>query len=990
MKLQSYTFPKCGLLVALFALLGNLALAQRTVMGKVTDAGNGEALIGATVSVVGTPRGGVTDIDGKYSITVPNGATQLRFSYTGYTEQTVALGAGNTVDVAMLAGTKLDEVVVVGYGSLKAKEVTSAISTLQSRDFNKGAINDPVQLIQGKIAGVAIARPGNDPNAKFQFRIRGLSSLGGSNEPLIVIDGVPGLSFGSVDVNDIETFDVLKDGSAAAIYGTRASNGVIIITTKKGGQGKAGITYEVKGSLEHIYNHAQVMNASEYVGIGGQNLGSNTDWFSQVTRDAFSHTHGLSFNGGNAQSGYRVGLNYRDVQGISLNDGYKWYNARVAFNQKALNNRLTITSNVNLNSADLNFATVEAFRYAAIFNPTAPIYADPSSADYGTFGGYYQKTSFDYFNPVAIANQSTSDGLGNNISGNVHGDLDLGAGFSVGSTFSLSRSSFRGGEYYSINAYFRGAANTGKRGSARTFANTDWDRLFNSTLSWKHDFGSIGLNALVGYEEQEFNNESLFNEAAGFTTDAFGYNNLSGASDFKAGLATANSYREGSQLQSVFGRVYLKLAENINFMASLRQDGSSRFGPDNRRHLFPGASISVDMAKYLGSASVNSLKLRVGYGETGALPGSPYLSKGLINPSGQNFFYNNGWIPAYVQTSNINKDLGWESKKEYNVGVDFAFSDYHFSGSLDYFNRNISNFLYTLGVPLPSNIAPNTLKNTGELKVTGLELLLNYQAIDTKDMGLNINFTAATAATEMVDIFGAASRRLAINLGAPGLNNLNLFNLEAGKPVGQLIGPVYSGIDDQGKYIFVDQNGDGKIDQNDEVVIGNGLPKLNAGLGATLNVGSWDFNVQFRGVFGHDLLNEYRIFYESREPGSIQGYNRVNTKLAVEGLKEAPKVSSLYVEKGDFVRLDNLTLGYTFKMAENAWFTKCRAYFTGNNLVTFTGYTGVDPEVRYGDPGGADNGGRPAGGSNPLAPGIDRRSTYFATRTFTVGVQVGF
>ena len=399
MKLKVDALLK-GILMLFFAVaFANFTYAQRTVSGTITDAVNGEPLISATVVVPGTGTGTITDFDGNFSLEVPDGTSQLEISYTGYATQVVDIAASNVVEVALSAGTVLDEIVVTGYGTKKAKEVTSAITSVKAEDFNKGAVQDPTQLLQGKVAGLNIARPGGNPNNAFQIRLRGVGTAGANASPLIVIDGVPGGELQSVDPNDIASIDVLKDGSAAAIYGTRGAAGVILITTKQGVSGQTTIDYNGQLISESIANSVNVLDAAGYRAFGGGNdLGATTDWFDELTRNAISHTHSLSLAGGSKGTSYRISGNYRDVQGIAETTGFDRINARANITQRAFNDRLTVSANVATTSEDKQLGFDQAFRYATIYNPTSPVRDEANTAN----DGYAEQVLFDYFNPVAI------------------------------------------------------------------------------------------------------------------------------------------------------------------------------------------------------------------------------------------------------------------------------------------------------------------------------------------------------------------------------------------------------------------------------------------------------------------------------------------------------------------------------------------------------------------------------------------------------------
>ncbi|MCC6459885.1 MAG: SusC/RagA family TonB-linked outer membrane protein [Saprospiraceae bacterium] len=994
-----HTFSKGGLLVAVLLLFGNLAMAQRTVKGKVTDAESGEGLIGATVTVVGTTRGAVTDIDGNYSVEVPAGSTQLRFAYTGYAEEEVALSTSNAVDIALKPGTVLDEVVVVGYGTLKSREITSSVASVKAENFNKGNVNDVTALIQGKVAGLVVARAGNDPNGSFNVRLRGLSTTSQNTSPLIVIDGVPAASLRQVDPNDIESIDVLKDGSAAAIYGTRASSGVILITTRKGQVGKSTVDYHFTASVDQIAKKLPLLSGADYVNLaGGDNLGSNTDWLDEVSQNGRSMIHGLNMTGGTAKTSYRVSLNYRDIEGIAKGTGFSQYNANVSLQQKALDNRLTLSANVGSLTRDADIGFKEAFRYAAVYNPTAPVRSD--NATYAPFGGYFQfPGSFDQFNPVAIIEQGTNKDKIGNLFANVKADLQIIPGLTFSVFYNQTRETKKHTEFDLKQAYYRGR---GGQGSGLSQEESTTNNLFESTMNYEKKFGKVGLKLLGGYTWQEFTKEGF---ASGPTTgnnagagnillNELGTYNAGAFVDYYNGLAIPVSFRDPDhRIIAFFGRVNLNYDDTYFLTASLRREGSSRFGVNNRWGLFPAVSAGVALNNFFMGETFNNLKLRVGYGVTGGIPREGALSVDKVGPLGA-FFYDNGkYLLAYGPVgTNANPDLKWEKKADVNIGVDWAIMDYKLSGSLEYYQTNTTDLLYPFNVPVPPNFNPVTWLNVGELKNNGIEATINYNAIQRDNLSWNTGLTFSTYHTELVDLYEDFETLPLANVGAPGLNGEYYIQVAKGQPVGNLFVRDFVRINDEGKYVFRDANGAETTDPDKaaKVVAGNGLPKFDLGWTNSVSMGNFDLQFFLRGVFGHSLANEYRVFYESLDPDT-KTWNKVNTKYFDTRLKAKNAPSSYQVEKADFVRLENITLGYNVKLPAGSWFTHLRLFVNAQNPFVITGYSGVDPEVRFSDVGSVDNGGRPTLEDNPdpLAPGIDRRSTYFRARTFSLGVNVG-
>lgn len=991
-----HTFTKGGMLAVLLLLLGNFALAQRTVVGKVTDAENGEALIGATVSVVGTTRGAVTDIDGKYSVEVPAGSTQLRFAYTGYAEEVVTLSASNVVDIAMKPGSVLEEVVVVGYGTVKSKEVTSAVASLKPKDFNKGNISDPAQLLQGKIAGVTISRPGSDPNGEFTIRLRGLSSLSSGVSPLVVVDGIPGVNLNLVDPNDIESIDVLKDGSAAAIYGTRASAGVVLITTKKGSAGRTTASYNGFIAFDQVARKYKTLDAATFVELGGNDLSpedgpgdTDTKWFDEITQTGKSNVHNLSLAGGIAKGSYRVSFNYRNVEGILRESGFKQYNGSLSFTQKVLNDRLTIDGGLLMTSRNQDFSFLDAFRYAIVANPTAKI-TDPGNAEYAKYGGYVEKDLFDYFNPVAIIEQNQNTAKGNRLMGNVRAAYEIVPNLVASVSLAQERFNYDYGEYYSKQSKWRGV---GRNGLGIQGTNFYVSNLLESTGEYTLKFGeSSNIKILGGYSWQQFDYNGLRAEGGNIISNEFENNSLGTFLDFNRGLGSVSSYRGRNRLIAFFGRASLNLNDTYFASVGLRREGSSRFGPDNRWGMFPFVSAGANLEKLLNLNNVEQLKLRAGYGVTGNQPNQNSLYREIYR-QGSLFYYNGSYVPSFGPVQNANPGLKWEQKGEFNIGLDFAFLNYKLNGSLDYYNRLTKDLIIALAVPVPPNYAPTTYDNVASIRNKGFEAVVNYSNLIEKE-----NFTWSPGIvfskySIKLEDFGRKDTIAIANVGAPGQNDVYYTIAYNNAPLGQLWGPVRTGVNGDGSINYEDINGDGKIEidafNKDQKKIGDGVPSFELGINNTLTLGNFELNFFLRGVFGHDLANEYRVFYENLDPTAVT-WNKIDTKYFDKNVTGQNRFNSYHVEDATFLRLDNLSLGYNFKLPTDSWFSSARLYVSGQNLFTITGYTGVDPEPRLGDIGNSDNGGRFSSELNPLAPGIDRRSTYFLARTISFGVNFGF
>ena len=989
MKLKVDYFSRWLLFVMVMAF-SNFVIAQRTITGKVTDASDGEPLIGANVLVFGTGTGTITDYDGNYTVDVPEGDVTLEFSYTGYASQKATIGASNVLDIALSAGSVLDEVVVVGYGTQTREEVTGSVASVKAEDFNQGNITSPAQLLQGKVAGLSISRPGGNPNGSFNIRMRGLSTVGSNAEPLVIVNGVPGADLNAVDPNDIESIDVLKDGSAAAIYGTRAASGVIIITTKsgKGSSGKTSIDYNGFVTIEDRANTVDMLDAAGYRSFGqGQDLGASTDWFDEITQTGISTGHTVAMSGGVGNTTYRASLGYRDVQGIAVNTGWEQLAGRLTLAQRALNDKLLVTLNVSSTTRDIEYGFAEAFRYATIYNPTAPVFnSDPT---FDAYGGYNQALgSFDYYNPVALVNQNINEGNSRVLNVNIRGDYEIIDGLKAGVFYSEERGALSQGRYFSKQDLFRGA---GRNGLAETQLDENKTRLFELTGTYERDFGSTGLKILAGYSYQDFDFQGTFMSAGNFVTDAFSYNRIDAALDWSLGLGNASSYRNDSRLIAFFGRVNFNIDDTYYVSASVRREGSSQFGTDSQWGVFPGVSAGVILTNLFDIPSVDNLKLRAGYGVTGNPPGQSYLSLSRIGPLASKFFFNGAFVPSYGPLSNPNPDLQWETKTDFTVGLDFNLFDYKVNGSLEFYNTITENMILAFPVPVPPNLFGSTDVNIGELQNSGLELALDIQAVQKDNFSWNPSITFNTyLKAELVSLsnedFDFGTFRDISNLGSPGQNNTPTVRVEEGQSLGNIWGFQYEGINEAGKWIFTDVDGDGDTNEDgasdveDRTVIGNGVPDFEFGINNSFTFGNFDLNIFFRGAVGHDLVNTFRAFYET--PTNISAYNILasGTDAEFANFDDAPQFSDLFVEDASFIRLDNLTFGYSFPNTGS--FSKIRLFVNAQNLLTITGYKGVDPEVRWTDTAEGD--------LFKLGIGIDRRNTYFTRTGVTIGVDLGF
>ena len=981
------TLFRSFLLVGTFLCFG-LTKAQ-TVSGTISDA-NGP-LPGANVLIKGTTNGTQADFDGNYTLNDVEDNAILVVSYVGFKAQEIPTNGQSVINVTLEEDAQaLSEVVVVGYGSQEKKEITTAVTSVNDEEFNQGTINDPAQLLQGKVAGLSVYNKGGDPNTGSVIRLRGISTIGGNTEPLVVIDGVIGSSLDNVDPNDIQNITVLKDGSAAAIYGTRGSSGVILVTTKSGKIDQPlKVSYNGQFASASKANQINVMNGQQFIAAGGNDLGSDTDWLDEVTRTSFSQIHNVSAVGGADKVTYRVSANFRDVQGILLNSGFNQFNARTNFTAKILNDKLKITFNSSLNKRDSDFSFREALRYAVTYNPTAPVLGVNSPFPFASdqYGGYFETLGlFESYNPVAIAKLSRNAGEANTVNYSVDFDYSVNDALSVNLNISEQNIKSTTNHYYPTTAFFRGnAVSPTARGRADFFSSESSFKVLDAYAKYSNQLRDIMNFTLTGgYSYQENNYHDNYFALGDFPSNVdFDFSNMIEVSQdlLEAGKIDANSSRrDGDKIIALFGRFNARFDDAIFLNASIRREGSSRFGTENQWGLFPAIAAGIDLNKYLKLNNVDLLKARIGYGVTGAIPPDVGLYETVYGVT--NGADGNSASGTSNGTRAANPDLKWEEKAETNFGIDFATD--RLSATLDLYTRSITDFIYLANVDASIfNGINQRYENGGELGTKGAELSFNYDLIRRDKQSYNTGLILSTYKTTLKK--STSGDQTQSNLGSPGQNSTNLIRVKAGEEIGQIWGPVFTGeVDANGTPILADINGDGKLVTNqgsalaedaDFAVLGNGIPDFELGWTNQVKWGNWSLNAFFRGAFGHSLVNTFRAFYEPII-GSQSSYNFVNTKYARADIKTA-QFSSYYVEKADFFKLDNLSIGYNF-IIDNNYIKNVELTLSGQNIFTITGYSGTDPEPALQD------------GNNVLAPGIDRRNNYFLARTITLGLNVNF
>lgn len=964
------------------SVVASAAGVKQSVTGIVTDA-DGTPIIGANIMVKGQNRGVISDLDGKYSVEVNSPDAILVFSYVGYEPQEIVVRNRAAINVKMVEqSNQLNDVVVVGYGSMKKGEITSAITNVKSDEFVKGTVKDATQLLQGKVAGLQIVNPSGDPTAGMQINIRGVSTISSSSDPLIIIDGVPGGNLNTIAPEDVETIDVLKDGSAAAIYGTRGTNGVIIITTKRAKTGKATLEYHGYVAFESLQKEAKVLNASDYRKLLKDDLfkdkisdeGTDTNWIDAITRNPVNHTHNLSLKGGTDKTNYIASVTYRKQEGILQNTGKESFTFKVGINHSMMDDKLKLQVNVNNSTITQNVTWYNAYLQACLMNPTRSVYnEDGSYKEYGT--------SYKPYNPVSLLNEETDQEKWNQLLASGKATFSPIAGLNLSAMVAMQRYDSMRDKWNSFDYFTTTVEN--KNGEVSKWAAQSMDKTLELTADYTKSIGNHDFSALVGYSFQDFVRQGSWMYAMNFPTDIFGPWNIGTAQSIKDGKANMSSYKNSNRLISFFGRLTYNYDNKYMLMGSLRREGSSKFGANHKWGWFPAVSAGwrIKQESFLKDVSfIDDLKLRVGFGITGTELSDSYQSLVLLNYSGIGLM-NGQWTNGVVPASNPNPDLKWETKSEWNIGLDFSMLKSRLNGTIDVYQRTTSDLLSEYQVPVPPNFTNTMWANVGKIRNRGIEIALDGEIIRNKNISWSLGGNFSYNANKLLSLSNDKYKRDYWYTGwtSSGIQQPTHI-VKEGEPIGNFYGWKTVGLTDEGMWLIEGADGKPKraseAGQEDKQVIGNGLPSMYAGLNTTLRYKNWDLNLAVRGAFGFEVLNEYRMHWETMKRISEANLPASALEKPYGGKSyvwDSQMYQSHYIEKGDYIKLDNVTLGYNFNFNNN-YIRNLRLYVTGHNLLTITGYKGLDPEV----------------GIKGLDPGVERKELYPTVRSYTVGVIVKF
>ena len=978
---------------AVILMSSTLAFAQSKVSGLVTDKA-GEPLIGVNVIEMGTNNGAITNLDGRFTLDVAQGKV-LQFSYIGYKTKEVTVAGSNFTVVMEDDNKTLDEVVVVGYGKMTRKDVTSSITTIKADELNKGVYTNPAQMLQGKVPGLVITQS-SDPNASPSITLRGASSFreGAAMEPFYVVDGVPGISLTTIAPDDIESIDVLRDASATAIYGSKAANGVIIVTTKKGKAGRTQVSYNGYVAINRVAKNWDLMTGDQYKDfIVANNFameaiddqGCNTDWQKEVQRTGISNSHTVSLTGGSEKTNYNASISYLRNNGVIKGTDMERYIGRAYVETLALNDRLKLSVNLNASITEQNYV-IGAIDGLSVYD--AMTYYLPTSPVRNEDGSWFENTTkSQYFNPVSLIEENIDFVKSNRIQGIGRAQLFILPEFTYNLTLSYQNEQTNANYYNSSKSM----SATGMNGKA-TRNTIQYDKkIMEMFFNYDKEFNELHkIQAMVGYSWEESNdNDGFWATASNFFNDDLTYNNLGMANIIDSnslgsfGLSTL-------RMISFFGRANYSFASKYLVQATVRRDGSSAFGKNNRWAIFPSASVAWRASEETFIKDLNvfdDLKVRVGYGESGnSLGFDVFSASSVYGATGWFTNSNNMIVRTLGATRNANPNLKWEKTSMLNVGLDFGFFNNRLTGTIEYYDKKTKDLIADYAVSTTKYLYGWLTTNVGSIRNKGVELTINAVPVRTRDFSWNTGINLSHNKNKVEKI---SNEEFSVDymdkaeLNAPGQSGNTQQRIMEGSPLGQFYTWEWAGYNEDGVSTFYvydaetgERTGETTVapEYKDRAKTGVAQPKVVLGWNNTLNYKNWSLNLFFNGVFGNKILNATRARL-SNVTGNAGNRNLLASVLETEKMTDynAHLLSDRYIEKGNYVRLSTLTLSYDFGKIGN-WASNIRIYGTCNNLFTITNYKGIDPEVYLGG----------------LTPGIDNRQTYPRTRTFMLGANINF
>ena len=979
MKKAKSQFYRLLMLIAVVVFALDVS-AQATISGHVKDE-TGEDVIGATIMEKGTSNGSVTDLDGNFKLECKEGAT-LVITYIGYNPQEVTAKDG--LDITLREDVaQLNEVVVVGYGSMAKKEISSSVVQISKEQFNQGAASDPMALIAGKVSGLNVSATAEaNPNAMTDIQVRGAGSLTASNGPLIVIDGIAGGDLRNIATQDVESITVLKDAGSAAIYGTRGANGVILVTTKKGSgtQGVTNVTYDSYIALNFAKPKPDILTTDEFRrSRRGQDYGGDTDWWDEITRStSYNLNQYVSIDSSTKNGFFGLSVNYKKGNGLDIVSGREEYGGRFVGEQRVLNNRLQFNSSLSARKVHEKWGNDGLFDTALTMNPTIPV-KNPD-------GSYYQPNSpTDIHNPVNDLKENVSNGDRIYLLGNADVKLNIlqmeQHVLNTSLSYALQYNDLKSNFYTpstSSESYWNGYAGR---------ANINYQKWWTNRLEWLANYtltlNQHQLKAVLGYSWERSKWEQSGNENMGFVYDSMNYHGIANGTYLRDGKANLWAGSSESTLIGFFGRLNYNFNDMIYATASMRREGSTKFGANTKWGSFPSASlawevINTPFAEVLKS-TFQSFKPRISYGVTGRSDFDAY--KSLSTYSGYGAYLIDGqWINGYAPSVNANPDLAWEKSTAFNIGVDFVAFNSRLRGSVEFFDRRSQDLLYNYTAPQPPFIYRSILVNVGTTKNTGVEVTLDYDVLRKGDLKWTTGINWSMGSTKLTKLSSDVYQMAYLDLyQKPGVGTSEyFFRVEEGGKIGQFFGYEHAGIDENGLLLIYDNNGNkmpaAQADPSYKRNIGNGAPKHFLSWSNSLSYKNWDLSLLFRSALGYKIFNmrKYGMGLQGAGTDNVlrtayTDYSNVHSSGGI--------ISSYFLEKGDYFKLDNVTLGYTFTPKKRELVESLRVYLAAKNLFTLTGYEGNDPSIVT---------------STGITPGIDSNSAYPQATQVSLGATLRF
>ena len=963
------------------AMLFTLTIsAQTTISGHVKD-DTGEDIIGASVVVKGTQGGTVTDFDGNFKVQCKPGTT-LVITYVGFVPQEVKAQDGMDItlkeDVA-----QLNEVVVVGYGSLAKKEISSSVVQINKDQFNQGAASDPMALVAGKVAGLNVSTSADaNPNAMTDIQVRGAGSLSASNGPLVVIDGIAGGDLRNIATQDVESITVLKDAGSAAIYGTRGANGVILVTTKKG-SGTAGVTnvtYDSYIALNFQKGKPDILSTDEYRrSRRGPDYGADTDWWKEITRSAsYNLNQYISIDSSTKNGYFGASVNYKKGNGLDIVSNREEYGGRFVMEQRVLQNYVQFNASLSGRKVHEEWGNDGLFDTALTTNPTIPV----KNAD----GSYFQASSpTGVHNPVNDLRENVSQGDRIYLLGNADVKVNIlqleQHNLNTSLSYALQYNDLKDNFYTptkSSESYWNGYA-----GRARINYQKWWTNRLEWLVNYTMTMGKHQLKAVLGYSWERNKWEQSGNENMGFVYDALSYHGIGSGSYLKDGKANLWAGSSESTLIGFFGRLNYNYNDIIFASASMRREGSTKFGTNTKWGSFPSGSLAWEITNTPFAESVGaffqSLKPRVSYGVTGRSDFDAYKSLATYSTY-SSYYIDNQWLNGYAPSLNANPDLAWEKSTAFNVGIDFVALNSRLRGSVEYFDRRSKDLLYNYTAPQPPFIYNTILVNVGTTKNTGLEVSIDYDVLAKKDLKWTTGINWSTGDTKLTKLSSDVYQMAYLNLyqkPGPGSSEF-FFRVEEGGKIGQFYGYEHAGVDENGGLLVYDNDGNAQSAASADPAwkrnIGNGAPKHFLSWTNSFRYKNWDLSTLFRGAFGHKIFNMRKYGMGLRGAGTENVLRTAYTDDA-DVFSSGGIITSYFLENGNYFKLDNVTVGYSFVPKKRELIESLRVYLTAKNLFTLTAYKGNDPSIVT---------------STGITPGIDSNSAYPQATNFTLGVTLRF